>query len=42
MYNIFTGERGLRIDIPGSTGFRGELGLPGDLGTNCTFGSFCA
>lgn len=25
------------MDLPGSTGFRGELGLSGDLGTSCAF-----
>lgn len=35
--NTITGEKGLRIDIPGTTGLRGDQGLPGDLGTNLNF-----
>lgn len=31
---MITGEKGLRVDLPGSPGLRGEFGSPGDLGTN--------
>lgn len=40
IYNIFTGEKGPRIDLPGRAGFQGELGLPGDPGNNCNFATF--
>lgn len=40
IYNIFTGEKGPRMDLPGTAGFQGELGLPGDPGNNCDFATF--
>lgn len=38
---IITGDKGIGIDLPGSTGLRGELGFPGESGTNCNSCYFC-
>lgn len=30
---LIAGDKGPRIDLPGTTGLRGEYGLPGETGT---------